>query len=150
MIKNLQREEELMRKKLYFGHPINIYDTDVEVRLLRKISEAFPEWDIENPNQKHHADGYEHWKKTTGKGMDYFFKVVLPSCHGGIFLPFRDGKWGAGVFGEAKYLSEKGCPIWQITAEGTIRQSNLDEAEILTVEETCSRIRTPSGETKAY
>ena len=70
-----------MEKRIYFGHPINTYNTALENELLQKISEAFPECEIENPNQKHHNEGYERWKKTTGNGMDYYFKVVLLSCH---------------------------------------------------------------------
>ncbi|MDO8522750.1 MAG: hypothetical protein Q7S12_00475 [bacterium] len=43
-----------MRKKLYFGHPINAYGTDLEKNLLKRISEHYPDWDLENPNQQKH------------------------------------------------------------------------------------------------
>ncbi|MDO8504852.1 MAG: hypothetical protein Q7S36_03290 [Candidatus Liptonbacteria bacterium] len=139
-----------MQKRLYFGHPVNTYNIDLENQLLSQISVAFPGWDIENPNQKHHQEGYKRWKEAIGNGMDYFFKRVLSDCNGGIFLPFRDGAWGAGVYGEAKFLVERGLPIWQITCAGVISRVNLNEIVILNVEETRSRIRTPSGETNPY
>jgi len=109
-----------MLKRLYFGHPVNTYNTDLESQLLQRISESFPDWEIENPNQKCHQEGYAHWKETTGNGMDYFTKQVLPSCQGGVFLPFRDGAWGAGVYKEAKFYADQGYSIWTIAHDGTM------------------------------
>ncbi len=139
-----------MKNRIYFGHPINTYDTELETQLLEKIAIVFPEFDIENPNQRHHQEGYRHWKEKTGSGMDYYFKKVLPECRAGIFLPFRDGAWGAGIFGEAEFLASHDCPIYQITAEGLISQVNLSEIWALTIEETRTRIRTAAGETVPY
>jgi len=139
-----------MRKRLYFGHPINIYGTDLETQLLERISREFPDWDIENPNQKQHQEGYERWKNSTGYGMDYFNKEVLPNCQGGVFLPFRDCKLGAGVWKEAKFFADQGLPIWMIAPDGTITPLDLSATLPLTVEETRSRIRTSSGETVPY
>lgn len=136
--------------KMYFGHPINVYDTDLESNLLKIISETWPSWVIENPNQKRHSEGYERYLKTSGKGMDYYFCEVLPDCHGGIFLPFRDGKYGMGVFGEAKFLRDQSCPIWQIDADGHISKLDLSLAKVLSVEETRERIRTPDKKSKPY
>lgn len=138
---------------LYFGHLMNTYGTELEKRLLRHISEAFPDWAIENPNQKHHQEGYARWKKRTGNGMDYFTKRVLPNCHGGIFLPFRDGAWGAGVFREAKFYAERKYPIWTITFDGIIDHNDtfiLSGIQPLSVEEAIARIRTGSGQTMPY
>lgn len=136
--------------KMYFGHPINVYGTELENNLLDIISQAFPTWDIENPNQQKHADGYKRYMDASGRGMDYYFCEVLPQCQGGIFLPFRDGKYGTGVFGEAKFLSEQGCPVWQIDAEGHISKLDLESAQVLSVEETRERIRTPDKKSKPY
>lgn len=139
-----------MSKRLYFGHPINIYNTKLEDQLLRQISEAFPDWEIENPNQKYHQEGYQHWEETTSNGMDYFMNEVLPNCHGGVFLPFRDGAWGAGVFKEAKFCAEHEYAIWKINIDGTIANLNLLTIQPLTIKETISRIETTSGETIPY
>jgi hypothetical protein len=139
-----------MRPKIYFGHPINAYGTELEKRILEKIAAAFPDWEIINPGEKHHQEEYRRWKEKTGKGMDYYFQEVLPGCSAGIFLPFRNGAWGAGIFGEAEILANRGCPIYQITSDGIITRANLDEIRVLTIEETISRIRAKTGETVPY
>ncbi|MBI2023676.1 hypothetical protein HYT01_03905 [Candidatus Giovannonibacteria bacterium] len=136
--------------RIYFGHPINTYNTDIEKFLLEKISETFPALTIENPNRKHHRDGYTHWKETMGSGMNYFFEVVLPRCSAGIFLPFRDGAWGAGVFGEAEFLAKRKLSIYQISPEGIIVAAYLETVRILSIEETTKRIRTASGTLQPY
>jgi len=141
-----------MRKKLiYFGHPVNTYDKELEEFLLNVIKENFPKYQIENPNQECHKEGYKRVAKITGKGMDYFYKEVLPLCDAGIFLPFRDGKWGAGVYGEARKLAEQGCLIFQINADGVIMlMEDFDGIPVLSVEETRKRIRDEKGASIPY
>lgn len=140
-----------MESKIYFGHPINTYDTELERELLRVTSAAFPKMHIENPNQKHHQEGYKFWKEKYGNGMNYFYKEVLPACGAGIFLPFRDGKWGAGIFGEALFLFKRKCLIYQITHRGLMEKLiNLKSIPILSIEETRLRLRTESGERVPY
>src|SRR3989344_7621915 len=127
--------------KIYFGHPINTYDSDLEKDLLAKIQKTFPGWWIINPNQEHHQKAYQEWKDKYGSGMNYYYEEVLPWCNSGIFLPFRDGKWGAGVFGEAQFLDQKNKPIYQITHDMIIlRIGNLSRIPALSVEETRIRI----------
>lgn len=135
-----------MKPKMYFGHPINTYGTELEERLIEIILNAFPQYEIENPNQKCHQEGYKHWKETTSNGMNYFYKIVLPDCAVGIFLAFRDSKWGAGVFGEAQFISKLGRPIYEITAEGLISTLDLIGIQPLTVEETIKRISITTDE----
>ena len=138
------------RRKIYFGHPINVYDSDLETFLLKKILEGFPEYDIENPNQNKHAEGYTNWKNKCGNGMEYYSQVVLPGCRAGVFLPFRDGAWGAGVFQEAKFLADQGCLVWIITLDGVIEIADLDKVKVLTVDETRLRIRDKSGQLSPF
>ncbi len=140
-----------MRIRLYFGHPVNTYNTELERQLLHVILIFFPAWSTENPNQEEHNRMYELWKKETGNGMDYFYEYILPRCEGGVFLPFRDGAFGTGVFEEAHILFGLRKPIWQITAERVITKINHPSLiPVLSIEETRSRIRTPSGEIVPY
>lgn len=137
--------------KVYFGHPINTYNTELEAGLIRKIRDKFTGWRIENPNQEHHQNGYREWKEKYGNGMDYYYRQVLPWCSAGIFLPFRDGKWGMGVFGEAEFLTMHGYPIFQITHDLLIsRVEDINLVPVLSLEETRKRIRTASGEPAPY
>jgi len=140
-----------MRNKIYFGHPINTYGTPLESRLLTEIALAFPEWEIENPNQEYHQKGCRGCEAEGGNPMEYFFDEVLPDCRAGIFLPFRDGMWGYGVFSEAIVLREQECPIWEISPDGTIVPiMDLDGDLELSIEETLARILTSLGETIPY
>lgn len=139
-----------LKKKIYFGHPINTYDTELERQLLRIISLHFPDFSIENPNQKHHQEGYRHYKETMGSGMRYFYELILPSCSAGIFLPFRDGKWGAGVFGEARALETEKCRVYEINFLGNIKSPDLKTVIALNIPETQKRIRNEKGEIIPY
>ena len=137
--------------KMYFGHPINTYNILLEIILVAKIQKTFPGWIVENPNQEHHQKGYENWKNKYGNGMDYYYKEVLPLCNGGIFLPFRDDSWGAGIFGEAQFLDHRNGLIYQITHDMVIsRVGDLNRITALSIEETRQRIRTRKGKTVPF
>lgn len=136
----------MLRQRIYFGHPINVYNTELEEFLLLKIVGDFAEYEIENPNQPYHSAGYEQWKAEHGNGMDYFYERVLPFCQAGVFLPFRDGAWGKGVFGEAEFLVKRGHPVFKISPKGVItRVLDLASERVLTVDATRERIRANSG-----
>lgn len=140
-----------MEQRLFFSHPVNTYGTPLEASLLKKIQEAFPVWEIVNPNEPCHQEGYDRHKQTSGNGMNYFIEEVLPSCHGNIALRFRNGDWPAGVYKEAKYYEDRGLPTYTITPEGFVGFAGLLGIVIpLTVEETRARIRTPDGKTIPY
>lgn len=144
-------------KRLYFGHPINVYGTPLQASLLQAIASTFKGWEIVNPDGPEHSAAYQEYAKTRvdddGKptGMGYFFEVILPTCQGGVFLPFRDGMFGKGVFGEAHWLEERSFPIWNITHLGVISPIRyLDRLLCLTREETRERIRHADGSMKPY
>lgn len=143
--------------RLYFGHPINAYGTPLQAELLLAIGVRFRRWEIFNPDGPEHDAAYKEYAKThvdadnKPTGMGYFFEEILPTCRGGVFLPFRDGMFGKGVFGEAKWLYDRKFPIWQITHLGVISPIvRLDEALCLTREATRERIRHPDGTAKPY
>lgn len=126
--------------KIYFGHPINMYGTAEESKLIQIIQNNFPEYSIENPNQKCHEEGYQRYKKEGKKGIDYYFIEVLPKMDAGIFLAFEDGMFGTGVYGEAKWLHENNKPIHEITLNGAIKDLVLVESRKLSVAETKARV----------
>jgi len=140
-----------MKNKIYFGHPMDTYGTSLEARLLVAIQHAFPGWEIENPNQEHHQQGCRKREASGGNPMEYFFEEVLPECQAGVFLPFRDGMWGHGIFGEAVVLLEQECAIWEISPDGEIiRITDLDGSLELSIGETLARISTPTGGNAPY
>ena len=127
-------------KRIYFGHPVNFYNTPKEKELIGIIHRQFPNLSIENPNQVHHNKGYHEWKSRTGNGMRYFFEKVLPNMTAGIFLPFEDGMFGIGVFTEASFLTKINKPIYEISLEGKIIQMLIDPSRRLSIEETRKRV----------
>jgi len=126
---------------IYFGHPVNFYNTDKERELCEMIKYIFPGHNLENPNQLHHQENYKIWKEELGSGMKYYFDIILPKMEAGIFLPFEDEMWGLGVFGEAEFIFKKKKPIWKIDLNGNIdRVKSLDYSKKLSLEETRKRV----------
>lgn len=130
----------MKKEKIYFGHPVNIYNTPKEEELVKIIENHFSQFELENPNQLHHSQNYIKWKTEKGDGMLYFTEVVLPSVEAGIFLPFEDSMFGAGVYKEAVFLYDLGKRIYEISFDGNIADMVLDEARKLSVSETRERV----------
>ena len=129
-----------MKKVIYFGHPVNFYNTEIEANLIECIKAKFPEFNIENPNQKIHQQGYQKWKRIKGNGMIYYFKEVLPCMDAGVFLPFEDKMLGADVFKEATFLDQLKKPIYEISLEEIIIPLVLNPKRVLSVEQTKARV----------
>jgi hypothetical protein len=104
---------------LYFAHPVNTYDKQIEKAMLERIYRHFPNFIIENPNQPQHQEGYAEYKKkyenTPGKSGMTYFEEVLENCDGGtIALPFLDCRLGAGVASEVIFNLKRGRDVWFI------------------------------------
>ncbi|MBR9702661.1 hypothetical protein GOV10_01370 [Candidatus Woesearchaeota archaeon] len=125
---------------IYFGHPINFYNTPIEGRLVDAIHDHFIMCLVENPNLPEHDAGYKCYRAGGRRGMDYFFAEVLPYMDAGIFLPFEDGLFGKGVYGEAQWLVDNDKPIYQIDVRGNISDLLLNPNLCLSVEDTRARV----------
>ena len=121
----------MKRRKIYFAHPLNVYDTPLEAAIEILIYEALPEYEIESPNKLHHQRGYEEWKKSTAvnpdkhNAMAYFYEVVMPQCAGCVSMPFLDRRMGFGVNGETKKTIEHGEPVWFIAPTLTATEKDI-------------------------
>lgn len=111
------------KNKIYFAHPVNIYDQPLEAAMVQLIAHCLTDGDldaIENPNQPHHQKGYDagaaraRQSSTQHQGMKYFFDEVLPGCSGCVAMPFLDGRMGLGVAGEAKRFLQAVKPVWMV------------------------------------
>lgn len=130
-----------MKNLIYFGHPVSVYNTPQEDKLVNIIEEHFPDFTVENPNQKHHGEGYVRYKALEGKiGMDYFFEEVLPKMYAGVFLPFEDEMFGAGVYKEADFIKKDGKSIYEIDYEGNIKDLIIDPDRFLSIDKTRERV----------
>ena len=145
--------------KLYFGHPVSVYNTAEENELLKIIKREFPDHDILNPNQKCHQEGYKKYRDISlpknllensnlrdKRGMNYYFLEVLPRVQDGIFLPFEDGMFGAGVYGEAEFIKDRnGGQIYEIGIDSAetgiyLARMGMDKRTMLSVDETRERV----------
>lgn len=127
-------------KRVYFGHPINTYNTGYERYLEVIIKSSFKGgWKLENPNQAKHSIGYKNYKKEYGDGMLYYMAEVLPFMDAGVFLSFDDGMFGAGVYTEAQFIKNNSKPIYEIS-NGIITDLDLDSSRRLSVSDTRSRV----------
>lgn len=113
-----------------------------------------PDWKIENPNQPHHQEGCNAYKNMPDKNvMDYFYEKVLPSCDACIGLPFGDGKFGKGVYGEMEWFRNLNRLVYIIQPNGYISApiTFMSQHQGLSIEETRARVREADGKTtKAY
>ena len=131
--------------RLYFGHPINTYHTELEARLLRLIAKRWPDHIVVNPSDAIHQQEVQHRHQLGLAPIDYFVNDVVPTCQAGVFLPFLDGAWGAGIYKEAVTLLLLHRKIWQIDASGVIVPVDWANLDPLSVDETRQRLRTTDG-----
>lgn len=124
----------MKKQKLYFAHPVNVYDEPIEQQMISLVQAWFPDYEIENPNQPCHQKGYTEWKEKYGNGMRYFYEIVLPSCKAGcVAMPFLDGLLGAGVAGEVIWYLARNMRTYLIEPPKltTIREFNDDEKRLM-------------------
>lgn len=129
-----------MNNKLYFGHPVSTYNTSKESELLDIIRGEFSEHTIVNPNSGTHSLKYSEYKQKFGNGMLYYFNEVLPQIDTGVFLPFNDGMFGAGVYKEAEFLYHMQREVFEIDYQGDLQKFEPNSTRELSVEKTRKRI----------
>ncbi|MEK7604082.1 MAG: hypothetical protein AAB461_03145 [Patescibacteria group bacterium] len=123
----------MIKTKIYFAHPLNVYNTALESALEILIRRSIPEYEIESPSKSHHQKGYEEWKANTAinrdkhNAMAYFYEIVIPQCVGCVSLPFLDRRMGLGVNGETKKTIERGDPAWFLIPTRMAAQKDIDD-----------------------
>lgn len=133
--------ENIKDNSIYFGHPVSEYNTELESLLIDILSMEFPHATIYNPNNDDDQTNYQLWRSTFDNGMKYYFDVILPRMKSGVFLPFSDGMFGAGVCGVADFIRDNGKEIFTINNRGLVRKINsISPSSKLTIEETRARI----------
>ena len=128
--------------KVYFGRPASLYGTPLEKKLIRIITNIFSHYALEDPSLLHHQEGYKKCKaeRSDGDGMMYFLQDVIPKMSAGVFTPFEDGMFGAGVFREAEELSKYTHMVYELRQDGIMSAWSRDLARRLSVEETRERV----------
>jgi hypothetical protein len=95
--------------RCYLAHPITDYGGSFrQQRAIKAIGDRGGA--VENPDMPWHQDGYK------SHGMDYFLDVVR-TCDILAFLPFPNGKIGAGVGKEIEAALTAGLTVFDVTAD---------------------------------
>ena len=95
-------------KKLYYAHPIDIYNTPQELRDIIIIEKLFgKDYEINNPNSEHNEKEYKIY------GMEYFTNQVK-NCDLVVFRGYPTGMIPAGVFKEINVAIENGIPVIEL------------------------------------
>ena len=126
---------------VWFVCPKIYWGTEREKKLMKGITRKIKRCYVETANVPGHEKNYRKWKRDTGHGMDYYFKCVLPRMDAGVFLPFKDGMFGAGAYEEAETLDKNEKRIYEINLRGKIKEFILDESRRLSIEDTRKRYR---------
>lgn len=128
-----------LRPRLYFAHPIGTYGSRAETEALKIINQRFHGYDIINPGDAHHM--------ANGTGNFDYYRALVAGAEALIYLPFADGKIGAGIAGEVRTMRKKHGQIYELkvnteghpTGQVMAIESDLDSQRVLSGEETRSR-----------
>lgn len=93
--------------RVYFAHPVGIYNTPYEKNCLETIKANLPGCEIVDPNTKESRDAYQE------RGFTYF-RELAASCDEIVVVPFRDGSWGMGVYQEMLLMKETGRAVHKV------------------------------------
>jgi|GEM_PF-2122224 len=134
-----------LRPRLYFAHPIGTYGSRAETEALTIINQRFAGYDIINPGDVHHV--------ANGTGNFDYYRALVEGAEALIYLPFADGKIGAGIAGEVRTMRKKHGQIYELkvnregqpTGQVMAIESDLDSQRVLSREKTGERNKAASG-----
>lgn len=130
-------------RTVYFAHPVNTYYGPVEEEFLELIRQKFMGYRIINPSDPVHKAVVDKMKEKNPNAnvMPYFTGLVSP-CYAVAVLPFPDGMWSAGVYGEAEiaFANKKEVWVFDFHTKQLSFVNRLDPAKKLSVEETRARV----------
>lgn len=136
--------------KIYFAHPVNTYNDDTDRLCINIIKNELGN-QIINPSDDLIQSTFKEYRLKHPDTYMEFFKDLVSSCDTIVYLPFKDGKIGAGIWFEVKSVSENGGKIFEINLNKTddVYLNPLMEVDFehvnnnkLSVDETRIRIKT--------
>jgi len=117
--------------KVYYAHSVSIYNTkreDRDLKLLRQLG-----FQVVNPNDPAHEEGYTQLKEATGNGMLYFDSVVK-ACNILAFRAHPDGTIPAGVAKEIDVAIQANIPIIELPSSMHRRAMTVEETREYLIE----------------
>ncbi len=129
---------------IYFAHPINTYDTKYESLSISSIKDMFPKSTIINPGEEFHINSFKDYVSNDPEEYMGYFRDLVNTCSVIVYLPFTDGKIGAGVRYEIFHLHKRFDEIYEINPNDfTIRKVSMGYVNdnTLSIDETRQRIK---------
>jgi hypothetical protein len=145
-------------RRIYFAHPINTHDTDLEHEMIQAIYEHFSgHIVIVNPSDIIHQimvmdiKAFHDDAKVSSKKVREYFLHLAVICQGGVVLPFHDGAIGANDYALLERIEQNHHTIWLITYRGDIEIiSNLSAITPLSIKETRARTHNTDLSHRSY
>lgn len=131
---------------IYFAHPVNIYNTDIEKKCIELINQKFKNCIIINPGDDYYQNDFKGYREKNPENYMIYFKNLVEGCSIIVYLPFRDGMIGAGVWYEIHQLSNFVDSIYEINLiDNDINNVSIDyvDQHKLSIDETRIRIKKP-------
>lgn len=104
--------ENNYKEKLYFAHPTSTYETKYEAICISIIKEYG--FNVLNPGEKAQQEDFKRFRENNPIDYMKYFKFLVNTCNGLAYLPFSDGKIGAGIKYEAEISHKNGGDIYEI------------------------------------
>ena len=129
---------------IYFARPINTYNTKYESLSIGTIKDKFPNSIIINPGEQSHQESFKGYVSNNPEEYMGYFKDLVNTCSIIVYLPFIDGKIGAGVRYEIFHLHKRFNEIYEINPNDfSIRKVSMGYVDnnTLSIHETRQRIK---------
>ena len=117
--------------RVYYAHSVSIYNTKREDRDLKLLQQLG--FEVVNPNDPVHEDGYTSLKEQTGNGMPYFNQVI-EDCQVLAFRAHPDGTIPAGVAKEIDVAIQANIPVIELPSSMHRRAMTVQETREYLVE----------------
>ena len=142
--KNYDNRFESKKDIIYFAHPINTYKTDIEKLCIEIIKNHFPNHSIINPSDDYYQLDFNKFRADNPTNYMIYFKYLVDKCSIVVYLPFKDGKIGAGIWYEIHQLIDRSDEIYSIDLNNkSLNKVSIDYVDYnkLSIEETRERIK---------
>lgn len=133
--------------RIYFAHPVTMYETPRETEVLNLIQKKYPNSIIYNPGAKKFQDLFSKYRDQHPDDYMKFFFDIVGKCDMVITYPFEDGTIGAGKGKEMEHGYNNGLEIYLIdnkTLEFN-KVNDMNDIDIMSVEETRNKIKQIKG-----
>lgn len=114
--------------KVYYAHPMSLYETKIEkIDLLTLMNLGY---EIINPSDQSVIDCCNKYKDINGnENIMNFFKNIIINCDCLAFRSFINGKIPSGVAIEIEYAKELNKPIFELPCLLTNRYLTHEETK---------------------